>query len=669
MIEFNPEQDSIAVNAIRFLAIDAIQQANSGHPGAPMGMAPAAFVLWRHFLKHNPANPAWLNRDRFVLSAGHASMLIYALLHLSGYDLPLDEIKRFRQWGSRTAGHPEHGLTPGVETTTGPLGQGFANAVGMALSERLASHDHNRPDHPVIDHRTYVFASDGDIEEGIASEAASRAGVWRLNKLVCLYDDNGITIDGPAEMHLGEDVGARFKAYGWRVHQPVEGNDLAAIAAALEWAQDANRPSLIPIRSTIGYGSPNLAGSSKTHGAPLGAEEAAATRANLNWPHGPFEVPEEARAAFQPIARAGAAAERSWNELAQRYQRDFPDAWRQLTEGRASNTLAQLFDELRGEVASNTAATRATSGLVINRVTKPLPALVGGSADLAESNNSIVKHRTAFSPANLGGRNFYFGVREHAMGGISNGIALHGHYIPYAATFLIFSDYMRNSIRMSALLEQQAVWVLTHDSIGLGEDGPTHQPISQLMGLRMIPNLLVIRPADAIETVSAWQIALASTKRPTVLSLSRQKLPPIASMEGARQPTHNQIAKGGYVAADCEGTPDLILIATGSELSIALEARAAIGSEATVRVVSLPCWELFAEQTQAYRDEVLPPAVTRRITLEAGTTIGWDRYAGSGGATIGIDHFGASASAPVLYEKFGITAANVAAKARQLLDR
>ena len=670
----NSSFDQLAVNTIRFLSVDAVQQARSGHPGAPMGAAPMAYALWDRFLKHNPADPQWPDRDRFVLSAGHASALLYSLLHLTGYDLPLDELRRFRQWGSKTPGHPEYGLTPGVEVTTGPLGQGFANAVGMALAERWLAAQFNRPGHEIIDHHTYVLASDGDLQEGVAAEAASLAGTLQLGKLIVLYDDNGISIEGDTDIAFLEDVPRRFAAYGWQVAGPLDGQDLDAVAGAIEQARaELHRPSLIVCRTVIGEGSPNKAGTAGVHGAPLGDDEIALTRQALGWPYTePFAVPPEVAAHFSEAAERGRQRQADWQTARDAYAQAFPDAARTLQEaldGRTPDSLDGLAD-LFAETAS--ISTREASGRVLNLLSGQVPALMGGSADLAPSTLTILNDAGHIGPGDFGGRNLHFGVREHAMGAVCNGIAAHGGAIPYASTFLIFSDYLRPALRLSALMRQRVIYVFTHDSIGLGEDGPTHQPIEHLMSLREMPGLVVIRPADATETAAAWQSALQRQDGPTAIALSRQNLPVLDRRE---LPAAAEAAKGAYILWESGGEsrpesgrrPEVIIIATGSEVSIALEAGKTLGDEGIrARVVSMPSWELFEAQPPGYRDAILPPAIRARVSVEAGAVNGWARYVGLDGASVGMTTFGASAPGAVLYEQFDITAARVVREARRL---
>ena len=656
-----------AINTIRTLAMDAVQAANSGHPGAPMGAAAMAYVLWTRHLRHNPADPAWPDRDRFVLSAGHASMLLYSLLHLTGYDLPLEEIKNFRQWGSKTPGHPEHGLTPGVETTTGPLGSGVANAVGMAMAERMLAARFNRPGHTIVDHRTYALVSDGDLMEGIASEACSLAGTLGLGKLTFLYDDNEISIDGSTDLAFQEDVGDRFAAYGWHV-QRIDGDDLEAVDAAICAAQDVeDRPSIIVAATEIAHGSPNKAGTAGAHGSPLGEDEIRLTKEAFGWdPEAAFHVPPDVLAEYRVALEQGAARQVSWQERFDGYERAFPAEaaeWRRgiardLPEGWEAHL--PTFSPEDGSMA-----TRAASGKVLNALAPVIPNLAGGSADLTPSNNTYLAASHDFAKDTPDGRNLRFGVREHAMGGIVNGLALHGGLIPYCGTFLAFSDWMRGAIRLGAIMGCRAVYVFTHDSIGVGEDGPTHQPVEQVMALRAIPGLTVIRPGDPNETAAAWKVAL-ERGGPTTLALTRQGVPVIADAERVRE----GVPRGAYVLDDTPGAPDLILIATGSEVSLAREAAATLAEQGiAARVVSMPSWELFAEQPASYRDEVLPPGVTARLAIEAGTTLGWERYVGSEGEVAGIDRFGASAPGKIMMEQYGFTAEAIAERAADLVAR
>lgn len=661
--------DRLCVTTLRVLAADAVEKAKSGHPGLPMGAADMAYVLWTRFLRHSPATPTWPDRDRFVLSAGHGSMLLYALLHLTGYDLSLDEIKRFRQWGSRTPGHPELGLTPGVETTTGPLGQGFANGVGMAIAEAHLAARFNRPGHAVVDHFTYAIVSDGDLMEGISHEAASLAGHLGLGKLIYLYDSNGISIDGPTSLAFSEDVGARLEGYGWHV-QRIDGHNLVAVDKALAAAQaETARPSLVIARTHIGFGSPNRQDTAKAHGEPLGEEEVRLTKERLGWPPDlTFHVPEEVLAHFRRALARGAAWEAEWCEKLVAYEREHPEL------------AAEFRRALRGELPSGweadlptfstdkPLATRAASGKVLDALIPKVGALVGGSADLTPSNNTQSKGQERIERGRFGGRYLHFGVREHAMGGVLNGLSLHGGLRPYGGTFLIFSDYMRPAIRLAALMHQPVVFVFTHDSIGLGEDGPTHQPIEHLWSLRAMPNLAVIRPADANEVAVAWGVALARTSGPTALILTRQSLP---VLDRARLGPAEGLAQGGYVLAETPtGQLDVILIATGSEVHLALEAQNRLAKqEVGARVVNLPSTELFEMQPAAYRASVLPAHVTARVAVEAGATVGWGRYVGPRGAVLGLDRFGASAPGRTVYEQLGFTPDVVVATVLQVLHK
>ena len=662
----------LAVDTIRTLSIDGVQQANSGHPGAPMGAAPMAYVLWTRFLEHAPAQPQWFDRDRFVLSAGHASMLLYSLLHLTGYDLPLEELRSFRQFGSITPGHPEYGLTPGVEATTGPLGQGFTNAVGMAIAERRLAAEFNRPGHAIIDHWTYGICSDGDLQEGIASEAASLAGHLRLGKLVFLYDDNGIQLDGPTTMAWSEDVLARFDAYGWHTQRVQDGNDLDAIEAALSAARTDDRPSLIAVKTVIGYGSPNRAGSQKSHGAPLGPEEVRLTKEAYGWdPDRSFFIPDAALAHFRSAIDAGERRVAAWEDRLRVYSAAFPAEAAEL-QRRIQGKLPTGWDAALPSWADGTdgVATRQASQAAIGALGAAVPELFGGAADLSESNLTDIKGAGELSAAEAG-RNIRFGVREHAMGGIANGIAYHGGLLPYVATFMTFSDYMRGSVRIAALSGLHVIYVWTHDSIGLGEDGPTHQPVEHYAALRAIPNLTFIRPGDPNEASAAWHLAISRQDGPVALGFTRQKLP---VLPGTASDAIKGVELGGYIlaeAVDAEGQavdPDVILIATGSELHLAMAARAELTSEGIrTRVVSLPTWDRFGAQPKAYRDAVLPPSHTKRVSIEAGVSLGWDRWVGTEGAIIALDRFGASAPAPKLFEAFGFTAAHVAQVARQVM--
>ncbi|MFQ5458094.1 MAG: transketolase [Myxococcota bacterium] len=664
---YGPE-DEVAVNAIRALAIDMVQKANSGHPGAPMGLAPLAYVLWKNILRYNPRNPGWHGRDRFVLSAGHACALQYALLHLTGFDLSLDELKHFRQWGSLTPGHPERGHTPGIEITTGPLGQGFSAAVGMAMASRFLAARYNRPGHPVIDHQVYVIASDGDLMEGVASEAASLAGFQRLANLNVFYDDNRITIDGSTDLAFREDVGKRFKAYGWRVMWVDDGNrDLSIIDACARAARgEAAQPTLVIVRTSIGFGSPNRQDTAAAHGSPLGEEEVRLTKKKLGWPEEPaFLLPEDIVSRFRQAITRGEAAEARWAAGMKAYREAFPDLALSLEQALEGELPKGWDSDLPRFTAEDAAiATRAASGKVLNALAAKVPALLGGSADLAPSNNTLIAGEEALSGEQPGGRNVHFGVREHAMGAAMNGMAAHGGVIPYGGTFLVFADYMRPAIRLAAMQKLPVVYVFTHDSIGLGEDGPTHQPIEHLAMLRATPGLAVIRPADANETAAAWREALARAAGPAALVLTRQKLP---VLPGTAEQAAEGVSRGGYILADAESV-DAIVLASGSEVSLALGAREALAREGVgVRVVSLPCWRWFEAQEAGYRESVLPAAVTRRLAVEAGSPFGWERWTGGAGAILAIDRFGASAPAKINLEKFGFTVERVAARLRALL--
>jgi transketolase len=677
--------DQLCINTIRFLSVDAVQKANSGHPGLPLGAAPMAYVLWTRFLKHNPSNPAWYNRDRFILSAGHGSMLLYSLLHLTGYDLPLEQIKQFRQWQSKTPGHPERGLAPGTEVTTGPLGQGFGNGVGIAMAERYLASRYNRPGFDLIDHFTYAIVSDGDLMEGVASEAASLAGHVGLGKLIYFYDDNRVSLAASTNLTFTEDRTKRFEAYGWHVQSLPDGNDLKAMETALEAARlESSRPSIILVRTHIGYGSPHKQDTFGAHGSPLGEEEVKLTKKNLGWPEAPpFYIPGEALEHFRQAVTQGKQAEQEWNSRLAKYRKTFPE-------------LAEEFQKImKGELplgwdkdipyfpAENKGiATRVTSGKILNALTPKLPMLIGGSADLNPSTHTALEgggdfENPRFLPEDrqgssggewgYGGRNLHFGVREHGMGSILNGLAVYGGLIPFGATFLIFSDYMRPSIRLAALMGVHVIYVFTHDSIGLGEDGPTHQPIGQLAALRAIPNLVVIRPCDANETSAAWQVAIGLRDRPAALILTRQSVPILArTQETVAEGLH----RGGYILADAaRGKPDVILIASGSEVQLILGARQRLQEQGVdARIVSMPSWELFDAQSKKYQDSVLLPSVHARLAVEAGVVQGWHRYVGNLGDVIGIDRFGASAPGSVVMREYGFTVENVCNRALALLQ-
>ena len=674
--------DQLCINTIRFLSVDAIQKANSGHPGLPMGAAPMAYVLWTKFLRHNPTDPAWPDRDRFVLSGGHGSMLLYSLLHLTGYELSLDDVKNFRQWGSKTPGHPERGLAPGVETTTGPLGQGFANGIGLALAEAHLAARYNQPgDQAIVDHFTYGLVSDGDLMEGVSHEAASLAGHWRLGKLIYLYDDNHISLAGATDLTYTDDVTQRFEAYGWHVQLIEDGNDLSALENAIGQARaETDRPSLIRVRTIIGYGAPHKQNTFEAHGSPLGPDEVKAAKENLGWPlDPPFYIPGEVLDRFRQAIDRGKEEQTAWQKKFEAYAQAYPGLAVELMRALKGelpidwNTAIPAFEPGKG------LATRASGGQVLNAIAAKVPNVIGGSADLNPSTNTALKGMGDFqSPAftandtqgkvgggwNYAGRNIAFGVREHAMGSIANGIAVHGGLIPFTATFLQFSDYMRPAIRLAALMDQQVIFVFTHDSVFLGEDGPTHQPVEHLAALRAIPNLYVIRPADANEVAVAWQIAIERKHGPTALIFSRQTVPTIdrslvAPADGVR--------RGGYVLIDSDGGPDIILIATGSEVQLAVGARESLAQrKIKARVVSLPCWELFDAQPREYRENVLPPQIKDRLAIEAGVAQGWHKYVGDEGKVMSIERFGASAPASVIADKFGFTVETVQAIGRQM---
>jgi len=661
--------DDLCINTIRVLSAECVEKANSGHPGMPMGAAPMAYVLWTKFLKHNPYNPAWFNRDRFVLSAGHGSMLLYSLLHLTGYDLPLSELLNFRQWESKTPGHPEYGLTPGAETTTGPLGQGFANGVGMAIAERFLAATFNRPGHEIINHFTYAIVSDGDLMEGISHEAASLAGHLGLGKLIYLYDDNHISIEGSTDLAFTEKRTSRFEAYGWHVQQVEDGNDLDVIEKAIVSAQkETRKPSLIAVRTHIGYGSPNKQDKASAHGEPLGKEELKLTKQKLGWPlETEFSVPDEALKVFRAAVEQGKSEEARWSSLFEGYRKAFPDPARELDRWIKGDLPEGWGKDVPGfPVDPKGSATRAASGTVLNALAKRIRNLVGGSADLAPSNQTLIKGEGDFQAEHFAHRNLRFGVREHGMGGILNGMALHGGLIPYGGTFLIFSDYMRPAIRLAALMDLKVIYVFTHDSIGLGEDGPTHQPVEQLVALRAIPNLTVLRPCDASETAEAWRFALSHKSGPVALVLTRQGVPVLDRSVFA--PAAG-LQRGAYVLADSpKRNPDVLLIGSGSEVHLAIEAAAKLERKGiSSRLVSMPSWELFEKQPESYRRDVLPTQIKARIAIEAGRTQGWWRYVGENGDVVGLDHFSASAPYKILYEKFGITADRVVEKALKLL--
>jgi transketolase len=677
--------DELCINTIRVLSMDAVQKANSGHPGLPMGAAAMAYVLWTRFLKHNPRDPLWPDRDRFVLSAGHGSMLLYSLLHLTGYDLPLEEIKRFRQWGSRTPGHPERGHTPGVEVTTGPLGQGFGNGVGMAIAEAWLAARYNRPGHELVSHYTYALVSDGDLMEGVASEAASLAGHLRLGKLIYLYDQNHISLAGATALTFTENVGQRFEAYGWHVRRVANGNDTEDVAAALREAQaETRRPSLLLVRTHIGYGSPHKQDTFQAHGSPLGVEEVAATKKALGWPTtDSFFLPPEAVDHFRQAVGRGANAQQQWQRRLEAYRTAFPEEaaeWDQIMTGQFPPGFASELP--RWKPGDKPVSTRVAAGQALNALAQRIPNIIGGSADLNPSTNTALKDQGDFQAVeekeaqsiagavggtwSYAGRNIAFGVREHAMGAAVNGMAAHGGIVPFSATFLVFSDYMKPSIRLGSIMRLRVIYVFTHDSIAVGEDGPTHEPIGQLAGLRAIPGLTVIRPADANEAAEAWSVAVQRNS-PTLLALTRQNL----SILDRSRASEGGVARGGYILSEAEGgKPEVLLIGTGSEVELCIKAQGRLkelGVQA--RVVSLPSWELFAEQERGYREQVLPDSVRKRVTVEAGVTLGWERFAGEEGTAIGIDRFGASAPAEETMKRFGFTAERITAAALRLLGR
>lgn len=680
------ELENLSVDTIRFLSVDAVQKANSGHPGLPLDAAPMAYILWTRFLKHNPANPKWFNRDRFVLSAGHGSMLLYSLLYLTGYDLPLEQLKLFRQWGSMTPGHPERGVTPGVEITTGPLGQGMSNGVGMAIAEAFLAARFNRPGYRLIDHYTYCIVSDGDLMEGVASESASLAGHLKLGKLICLFDNNHITLSASTQLSFTEDHVKRFEAYGWHTQTIDDGNDLDAIDTAIKNArEEKERPSLISVSTHIGYGSPNKQDTFEAHGSPLGSEEVTLTKENLGWPPEPdFLVPPEALSHFRKALERGNLAEDEWNNSFTDYEKEYPDLFSELDillkDERPENWDSNLP---HFEQDSKGMATRKASEKILASFQEKLTGLIGGSADLNPSTLTELKGGGNFSYSpdatgdlqgsadggwNYAGRNIFFGVREHAMGAIINGMAAHKGLIPFGATFLTFSDYMRPAIRLASVMELHVIYVFTHDSIGMGEDGPTHQPIEHLASLRAMPGIVVIRPADANETTEAWRYAIETRDKPVALILTRQNVPVLDRNELASE---KGLIRGAYVLTGSdEEYPDLILIATGSEVSLIVEARKRLlEKNVTVRLVSMPSWELFEEQTQEYKDLILPPAVVARISVEAGSSFGWQKYTGLLGENISIDHFGASAPGPVILREFGFTVEHIVQKALKLLER
>lgn len=667
MSEKKSSIEQLSINTIRTLSIDAVQKANSGHPGMPLGCAPIAYLLYYKLMKHNPSNPKWINRDRFILSAGHGSMLLYSILHLSGYNVSIDDLKNFRQWNSKTPGHPEYGHTPGVETTTGPLGQGFATAIGMAVARDFLASLFNKDGYKLIDHFIYGICSDGDLMEGISHEAASFAGHHKLGKLIFFYDDNGISIDGKTSITYSDDVQKRFESFGWNVLRVNDVNDLSELETAAQQARNnSDKPTLIITKTHIGFGSPNKQDTSAAHGAPLGADEVKLTKKNLGWLYEEeFFVPAEVYEHFAGIKQCGKEAEEMWNKLFFSYKEKFPQE-AELFENIFKNNFGNEWEE-KIPVFTEAMATRAASGKVLNAIAKDLPTLIGGSADLAESNNTTLKDYKSFSAENRGGRNIHFGVREHAMGAMLNGMALYGGVIPYGATFLIFSDYLRPALRLSALMKLRTIFIFTHDSIGLGEDGPTHQPVEQLASLRAIPNITVIRPADANETAEAWKFAIKHSGGPVLLALTRQKLPCFdRNILSAAEHLH----KGAYVLKETSENPDIILMASGSEVDLILRASEKLESEGIkVRVVSFPSWEIFEQQTDDYKKKIFPENVKLRLAVEAGVRQGWEKYIGEKGDVICMNSFGASAPDKVLFEKFGFTVENIVSKAKKLLSK
>lgn len=660
--------EQLAINTIRTLSIDSIEKANSGHPGMPMGAAPMAYALWANFMNHNPENPNWFNRDRFVLSAGHGSMLLYSLLHLFGYDLSIEDLKQFRQWGSKTPGHPEYGHTPGVDATTGPLGQGIAMAVGMAMAERHLAATYNKEGFPIVDHYTYAICGDGDLMEGVAAEAASLAGHLKLGRLIVLYDSNDISLDGELHHAFSENVAARFQAYNWQVIRVENGNDLDEINRALEAAKKDERPTLIEVKTVIGYGSPNKAGSSASHGAPLGRDEVKLTKSAYKWTYEEdFYVPDEVREHFAKLKEKGVKKEREWNELYARYKQRYPELAAQF-ELAVRGELPAGWDEQAPVYEPGTSiATRSSSGEALNAFAKTIPQLIGGSADLASSNKTLMKGLNNFSSADYGGRNIWFGVREFAMGAAINGMALHGGLKVFGATFFVFSDYLRPAIRLAALMKVPVIYVFTHDSIAVGEDGPTHEPIEHLASLRAMPGLSVIRPGDSNETVAAWKLALTSKDTPTALVLTRQN---VKTLETTKELAEEGVKRGAYIVSRAKGEATALLLATGSEVPLAVEAQAKLEEEGIfAHVVSMPSWDRFDKQPQQYKDSVLPPTITARLAIEMGASLGWHKYVGERGDILAIDRFGASAPGDKLIEEFGFTVDHIVKKVKTLLQK
>lgn len=657
-----------AINTIRTLSIDSIEKANSGHPGMPMGAAPMAFSLWTKYMQHNPSNPDWANRDRFVLSAGHGSMLLYSLLHLTGYDVSLEDLQSFRQWGSKTPGHPEFGHTPGVEATTGPLGQGVAMAVGMAMAERHLASTYNRDGYNIVDHYTYSICGDGDLMEGVSAEAASLAGHLKLGRLIVMYDSNDISLDGELNRSFSESVEDRYKAYGWQVIRVEDGNNIDEINRAVKAAKEDDRPTLIEVKTVIGYGSPNKSGKSASHGAPLGADEVKLTREAYKWEgDGDFHIPEDVKEFYNNVKEQGAKAEESWNELFATYKEAYPELAAQF-ESAVKGELPEGWDQDAPvyDVGSSV-ATRASSGEALNAFAKHVPQLIGGSADLASSNKTMMKDLGDFTREDYSGRNVWFGVREFAMGAAVNGMALHGGVKVFGATFFVFSDYLRPAIRLSALMNLPVIYVFTHDSIAVGEDGPTHEPVEQLAALRAMPGLSVVRPGDSNETVAAWKLALESKDTPTALVLTRQNLPTI---EGTKETAYEGVKKGAYIVSRANGDADLLLLASGSEVPLAVEAQAVLEKEGIhASVISMPSWDRFEAQPKEYKDEVISPNVKARLGIEMGASLGWHKYVGDHGDVLAIDQFGASAPGERIMQEYGFTVDNVVAKAKVLLNK
>jgi transketolase len=660
--------EQLSINTIRTLSIDSIEKANSGHPGMPMGSAPMAYKLFTEFMQHNPKNPEWFNRDRFILSAGHGSMLLYSLLHLHGYDVTMEDLKNFRQWGSRTPGHPEYGHTPGVEATTGPLGQGLAMAVGFAMAETHLAATYNKENYPVVDHYTYSICGDGDLMEGVSAESASLAGHLKLGKLIVMYDSNDISLDGDLHQSFSESVADRYRAYGWHVSIVEDGNDTEAIVRALKEAKEDDRPSMIEVKTVIGFGSPNKSGKSASHGAPLGEEEVMEVRKAYKWEYeNDFHIPEEVQQNFDEAAQSGAEAEEKWNELFASYKKAYPELASQLETAIAGELPEGWDKDIPVYEAGDSPATRASGGEVLNEIAKNVPSLFGGSADLASSNKTMLKNEEDFSRNNYAGRNIWFGVREFAMAAAVNGMALHGGVRPYGATFFVFSDYLRPALRLASLMQIPSTFVFTHDSIAVGEDGPTHEPIEQLPSLRAMPGLSVIRPADANETAAAWRLIMETNNHPTALVLTRQGLP---TLEKSQERAEEGVRRGAYVVSESENETDGLILASGSEVSLAVEAQQELQKEGIhVNVVSMPSWDRFAQQSAEYKESVLPSDVKARLAVEVAAPLGWERYVGDEGAVLGIETFGASAPGGKIMEEYGFHKDNVVSRFKQLLEK